>query len=88
MRSLVLFSPLGATGRLRLGQLRDFCLLFVRQLHRLNELKGLFEAMDETGRIRVAGWRRGVGCRHRRRRASGELVGLGFERGDWNYGFL
>ena len=88
MRSLVLLLLLGATGRLRRGLLRDFCLLVIRQLHRLDKLQGLFETMDEAGGIRAAGWRRRVGGRHGRCGARGGLVGLGGGRGDWSGGFL
>ena len=70
----MLFPSLGATGRLRRGELGDFCLLVVRQLHRLDELQGLFEAMHGTGGIRAAGGRRRVGCRHRWRGAGSGLV--------------
>jgi len=48
VRSLVLIFLLSAAGCLCLRQLRDFCLLLVRQLHRLNELKCLFEAMNKA----------------------------------------
>jgi hypothetical protein len=44
----VLIFLLSAAGCLCLRQLRDFCLLLVRQLHRLNELKCLFEAMNKA----------------------------------------
>lgn len=52
---LVLFFCLGAPGRLRLGECGDLVLLVVRQFHRLDQLQGHFEAMNEFGEIRAAG---------------------------------
>ena len=85
--SLVLFLRFGATGRLHLGKLRDFCLLLVRQLQGLDELQGLLEAMNEASGIRATGWWRRVNCR-RGRRGAGGLVWLGIGRGDGRRGFL